>query len=186
MKVSLGLRFKTYLLILMLIVFGPIGDLLVSKGMRAIGPAPGWAPTTLLHYGFQVFTSPIVWFGTVAMIGFFVSYSLVLSWADYSFVQPATALAYGIVALLGRYVLSETITPLRWLGIAVVCIGVLVIGYTPPRTTESELTNASPAEKPEPRRAIAQPSLRQPDVSTPDVTQANTREQSVREVADAG
>jgi len=179
MKVSLGLRFKTYLLILMLIVFGPIGDLLVSKGMRAIGPAPGWAPTTLLHYGFQVFTSPIVWFGTVAMIGFFVSYSLVLSWADYSFVQPATALAYGIVALLGRYVLSETITPLRWLGIAVVCIGVLVIGYTPPRTTESrtaELRSSNP------------PDMRQPgiDVAAPGVAQPSASSGSVREVPDAG
>lgn len=136
MKVAPDLRFKTYLLILMLIVFGPTGDLLMSKGMRAIGPAAGWHPSELLDYGFHVFTSPIVWLGTLAMIGFFISYSLVLSWADYSYVQPATALSYGIVALLGRYALAETITPVRWVGIVVVCVGVLVIGYTPPRTTE--------------------------------------------------
>lgn len=135
MKVAADLRFKTYLLILMLIVFGPIGDLLMSKGMRAIGPVPSWAPVALLHYGYRVFTSPIVWLGTLAMIGFFISYSLVLSWADYSYVQPASALSYGIVALLGRIVLAEAITPLRWVGIVIVCIGVLVIGYTPPRTT---------------------------------------------------
>ena len=137
MKVAPDLRFKTYLLILMLIVFGPIGDLLMSKGMRAIGPASSWHPSDLLQYGLEVFTSPIVWLGTLAMIGFFISYSLVLSWADYSYVQPASALSYGIVALLGCYVLSERITPLRWAGIVVVCVGVLVIGYTPPRTTET-------------------------------------------------
>lgn len=147
MTVSPGLRLKTYLLISMLIVFGPTGDLLMSKGMRAIGQAPSWAPAVLLHYGFEVFTSPVVWLGTLAMIGFFISYTLVLSWADYSYVQPATALSYGVVALLGRYALSETITPLRWVGIVIVCIGVMVIGYTPPRTTEAGKTQP-PAEQP--------------------------------------
>jgi drug/metabolite transporter (DMT)-like permease len=154
MTVAPDLRFKTYLLIFTLIVFGPTGDLLMSKGMRAIGEAPNWSPSALLHYGFQVFTSPIVWLGTLAMIGFFVSYTLVLSWADYSYVQPATALSYGVVALMGRYLLSEAITPLRWVGIVTVCIGVMVIGYTPPRTTETRSTQR-PVERPQ----IVQPGM---------------------------
>lgn len=136
MKVAADLRFKTYLFLSMLVVFGPTGDLLMSKGMRAIGTAPSWEPVALLHYGFRVFSSPIVWFGTLAMIGFFISYTTVLTWADYSYVQPASALTYGVVALLGHYLLGETVTPLRWAGIAIVCIGVIVIGNTPPRTTE--------------------------------------------------
>ncbi len=136
MKLAADLRLKTYLLILMLICFGPIGDLLMSKGMREIGTAPSWAPLALVHYGVRVFTSPLIWFGTLAMIGFFISYTTVLSWADYSYVQPASALTYGIVALLGKYVLSETITPLRWVGIMIVCIGVVIIGHTSPSTTE--------------------------------------------------
>jgi hypothetical protein len=156
MRVAPDLRFKTYLLISMLIFFGPIGDLLMSKGMRAIGPAPSWSPAALLHYGFQVFTSPIVWLGTFAMIGYFISYSLVLSWADYSYVQPATALSYGIVALLGRYALAESITPLRWVGIVVVCIGVLVIGYTPPRTTDMLTLQSSVAERAVAKQRVAE------------------------------
>jgi drug/metabolite transporter (DMT)-like permease len=61
---------------------------------------------------------------------------LVLSWADYSYVQPATAMGYVIVALLGHFVLHETVTPLRWIGISLIFLGVLVVGHTPPRTTE--------------------------------------------------
>ncbi|HKN61921.1 MAG TPA: EamA family transporter [Candidatus Acidoferrales bacterium] len=137
MKGAADLRFKTYLLISMLIFFGPIGDLLMSKGMRRIGTAPSWNPAALLHYGFQVFASPIIWLGTLAMIGYFIAYTVVLTWADYSYVQPASALTSGMAALLGRYVLGETVTPLRWAGIAIVCLGVLIIGYTPPRTTEA-------------------------------------------------
>lgn len=136
MKVSADLRFKTYWLILTLVCLGPVGDLCMSKGMRAIGTSPSWAPSALAHYAFRVFSSPLVWVGALAMIGFFFSYTTVLSWADYTYVQPATALTYGVVALLGKYLLGESITPLRWAGIVIVCIGVLVIGYTPPRTTE--------------------------------------------------
>jgi len=146
MSVSPKLRFKTYLLISMLIVLGPVGDLLLGKGMRRIGPAADWSAAAILHHGFQILTSPAVCIGTVLLIGFFISYTLVLTWADYSYVQPATALSYGIVALLGRYALGEGVTPLRWGGIAIVCLGVLVIGYTPPRTTVPAVLEA-PAER---------------------------------------
>jgi hypothetical protein len=141
MKPAADLRLKTYTLILMLVCFGPVGDLLMSKGMRGIGTAPSWAPEALVHYGMRVFTSPLVWFGTLAMVGFFVSYSTVLSWADYSYVQPASALTYGIVALLGKYVLGESVTALRSIGIVIVCAGVVIIGHTSPNTTEPEATN---------------------------------------------
>jgi len=40
------------------------------------------------------------------------------------------------VALLGRFFLHEVVSPLRWAGIALLCLGVLIVGYTPPRTTE--------------------------------------------------
>ena len=56
--------------------------------------------------------------------------------ADYSFVQPASSLAYGVVAVLGHLMLGERISPLRWAGIAVICLGVFVVGRTHPRTTE--------------------------------------------------
>lgn len=134
MKVAADLRFKTYTLIALLVCFGPVGDLLMSKGMRGIGTPSSLRLAAIAHYVFLVFTSPLVWLGTACMIGFFVSYVSVLSWADYSYVQPATALTYGVVALLGKYLLGERVGLLHWAGIGVVCAGVLVIGYTSPST----------------------------------------------------
>jgi uncharacterized membrane protein len=61
---------------------------------------------------------------------------LVLSWADYSYVQPASSVAYGMVALLAHFMLREVVTPMRWMGVLLICLGVLVVGHTPPRTTE--------------------------------------------------
>jgi uncharacterized membrane protein len=60
----------------------------------------------------------------------------VLSWADYSYVQPASSVAYGMSALMAHFLLREVVTPTRWVGVAIICLGVLVVGYTPPRTTE--------------------------------------------------
>ncbi|HEY6332378.1 MAG TPA: hypothetical protein VI756_23840 [Blastocatellia bacterium] len=47
-------------------------------------------------------------------------------------------MAYGVVALLGYLMLGESISLTRWLGIAVICLGVFVVGRTPPRTTEKD------------------------------------------------
>jgi hypothetical protein len=48
-----------------------------------------------------VMVSPqLFWLGITSLTTFFVAY-MVVSWADYSFVQPASSLAYGVVALLG-------------------------------------------------------------------------------------
>jgi drug/metabolite transporter (DMT)-like permease len=67
---------------------------------------------------------------------FLLSYMLVLSWADYSYVQPASSFAYGVIALWGHFLLHETITPIRWVGVLAISVGVFVVGYTHPRTTE--------------------------------------------------
>jgi drug/metabolite transporter (DMT)-like permease len=84
----------------------------------------------------HVFVTPTIWLGIASLLAFFVADLLVLSWADYSFVQPASAMAYGVVAFLSMLLLGETVTPLRWLGIVIICLGVFIVGRTHPRTTQ--------------------------------------------------
>jgi uncharacterized membrane protein len=134
---SSNLHFKTYLLILLMVIFGPLGNVLLGKGMKRIGPTSLGTPAETIDLLARVLTSGTIWLGIGSLITFFVAYTLVLSWADYSYVQPASAVAYGMVALLAHFMLREVVTPLRWLGVLVICLGVLVVGHTPPRTTES-------------------------------------------------
>jgi len=138
MKSSLDLHFKTYALICVMVVFGPLGDVLLSKGMKGVGAVPSFHPADLERMFTAAFTSGAVWLGIGSLLAFFVAYTLVLSRADYSYVQPASAMAYGIVALLGYFVLGEAVTATRWIGVLVICLGVLFVGHTPPRTTESD------------------------------------------------
>ena len=50
-----------------------------------------------------------------------------LSLAKVSFVFPSTALSYAAGALGGRFFLGERVTPQRWFGVLLVCIGVVLV-----------------------------------------------------------
>jgi drug/metabolite transporter (DMT)-like permease len=136
MKVTAGLHIKTYIFILLMVLFAPLGNILLSKGMKSIGSAKDWAPQDLLPIFVRVLSSGYIWLGIACLLAFFVAYMLVLTWADYSYVQPASAFSYAVVAILGYFLLGEQVNLLRWIGIAVICVGVFIVGHTHPRTTE--------------------------------------------------
>jgi len=137
MKSSAGLHFKTYLLIFLMVIFGPLGNVLLGKGMKRIGAVSIGTPAEALDVLSRVLTSSTIWLGIASLIFFVGANMLVLSWADYSYVQPASSVAYLMSALLAHFWLHETVTPVRWMGVLLICLGVLVVGHTPPRTTES-------------------------------------------------
>ena len=131
------LQFKTFVMILIMIVAGPLGNVLLGKGMQGVGTTTIASASDLAHVAGRVFTSSAIWLGVASLLTFFVANILVLSWADYSFVQPASSMAYGVVALMSVFVLGEGVSPLRWAGIAIICLGVFIVGRTNPRTTEN-------------------------------------------------
>ena len=131
-----GRRLETYIMILIMVMVTPLGDIFLRKGMARIGAMASWAPADVFHFFFHAFTSPLIWLGIALQLTFFVAYLLVLSWADYSYVQPvSSAISYPLIALLARFILHESVTPLRWAGVAVICLGVFVVGRTHVKTT---------------------------------------------------
>lgn len=139
---SKHLRLKTNLMILIMILAGPMGNTMLAKGMKQIGAVSFSSFSVVWQTLGEILSSGTIWLGIALMITFFVAYSLVLSWADYSYVQPASAMAYAVVAILGVLVLHESVSPLRWLGIGVICLGVVVVGRTHPNTTHPNIREA--------------------------------------------
>ena len=131
-----GLHLKTITLIVIMVSVAPLGDMFLGKGMKRIPAMASWAPGDLFRFFFAAFTSPTIWLGIGLLLAFFIAYMIVLSWADYSYVLPASSISNLLIALLGCFVLHEVVTPTRWTGVAVICLGVFVVGHTPPRTTE--------------------------------------------------
>jgi hypothetical protein len=131
------LHLKTLVLIFIMVLAGPFGNVLLGKAMKQVGPVKAWPPSELLRVFVRVFASPTLWLGVCSLLVMFAAYMIVLSWADYSYVQPASSFSYAVVALLATTWLGEYVPPLRWAGIAVICLGVLLVGHTHPSTTEN-------------------------------------------------
>jgi drug/metabolite transporter (DMT)-like permease len=129
------IRGKTAALLFLMVVFGSSGDTLMGKGMRAVGPPEAWRAGSVLEFLSLAVGSPFVWAGFGCLLLFFLSYMLVLTWADFSFVLPASAAAYAVVPLLGHFFLGEAVSPVRWMGVALIALGVGLVGNTAPRTT---------------------------------------------------
>lgn len=124
------LKASQYLILLTVMLGASVGDALLSRGMRQVGAVSPQHLGLLLH----ALLNPWVLGGIAVLISFMGSYMTALSWADLTFVQPATAFGNVITALIGRLWLHETISPLRWLGIALIVAGVGFVANGPSKT----------------------------------------------------
>lgn len=129
------LRVKTLIMVLAMVVCANVGDLLLKHGMAQIGAVQLTGHGIAQAFMMTVTSGPI-WLAIFFLIGFMASYMTVLSWADYSYVMPAGAFGYAVLTFLAVVFLHESVSPRRWVGVVLICVGVLLVGQTKPRTTE--------------------------------------------------
>ncbi len=134
---------KTIVVMLLAITAGTIGDILLTKGMREIGDLSAMNLRGILNASLQALTSPKLILGTAMLAVFFFLWLAVLSWEDLSIALPMQALNYVLVAILAKYMLHEQVSPLRWTGIILVCIGVMLITSS---STSEERSNSTAVE----------------------------------------
>jgi drug/metabolite transporter (DMT)-like permease len=121
---------RQYLILALVALCAPLGDTCLSRGMTAVPSISLAHPLALIA---AVFT-PWIAAGIALLIAFFSSYLTALSWADLTFVLPATAFGNVIVALLARFWLHEPISLERWAGIVLITLGVSFVAQGPSRT----------------------------------------------------
>ncbi len=137
------MNFRKYLVLAGVTVFAVAGDSMLSHGMKQVG-------SISIHHLQTVFSAianPWVAIGILFLLGFFATYTNALSWADLTYVMPATALGYVLLALVARFVLQEHISPLRWVGIALITSGVGFVAGGPALTEHPLGEAAKLAEK---------------------------------------
>ena len=121
-------------MVLLMVVCANVGDLMLKRGMSRIGEVQPSLAGLARAFPLTV-SNGSIWIGIFFLSGFMLSYMTVLSWADYSYVMPAGAFGYAILTLLAVVVLHESVSPRRWIGVVLICVGVLLVGQTKPRTT---------------------------------------------------
>jgi len=119
-----------YMILGLVSVCTPLGDSCLSRGMAHLPPITLAHPASLIT---AVFT-PWIALGIVLLIGYFASYLTALSWADLTFVMPAAGLGNVVLALLARFWLHDPISIQRWMGIALITVGVGFVAHGPSLT----------------------------------------------------
>jgi drug/metabolite transporter (DMT)-like permease len=104
-----------------------VGQILLRRGMQQVGSLENYAPLALLAYFGHTITNWYVIMGTVLNAAFYALFVATLSWTDVTVALPMTAIEYGFAAVLAVIILKEQISPLRWAGILLVIIGVIII-----------------------------------------------------------
>ncbi|HMD21676.1 MAG TPA: EamA family transporter [Alloacidobacterium sp.] len=137
------MTFRRYLVLAFVTVSAPLGDTLLDIGMKKVGPVSLAHLTTLFH----AVSTPWVASGIVLLIGFFASYLTALSWADLTFVLPATSFGNVIVALLARFWRHEQISLSRWMGILLITAAVGFVTRGPSYTEHEKPATALDIEK---------------------------------------
>ena len=140
---SRRLQLKTALFLFVMVTTGPLGNVLLRAGMKHDVIRVAYNPFVLYREFHGFLTSADVWLGIGSRIVSAAAFMCLLSWADYSYVNPAASVAYVIVVFFGWLLLGEVVPPGRWIGAILIGLGVLLIGMTPARTTRE----ASEAER---------------------------------------
>lgn len=120
-----------YLTLLAIVVCSTFGDFLLKVGMNQMGDVSLLNDPLVL---IRALVNPWVAAGTLVLIGFFVAFTVALSWADLSYVMPATALGYVLTTILSSLVLGEHVSPYRWAGVIIISVAVGFVTQGKPRT----------------------------------------------------
>lgn len=127
---------QQYGVLLIVMVTAAVGDTLLSHGMNQVGAVD------VHHLGLLLVALKNLWVvgGILMLIGFFASYLSALSWADLTFVLPATSFSYVVVAVLSHVWLHEQISIARWAGILLIVSGVGFVSQGPALTEHPPAT----------------------------------------------
>lgn len=128
-----SLRTKTVVFTAVCVLANVLGNFFVALGLKSGGPM-----STHWLAQWKVYFSPLVISGVALLILWLTSRMALLSWADLSFVLPVTSVGYVLNALLGRFLLGEMVTPIRWAATLLIVFGSMLVTLTPDRTTGKE------------------------------------------------
>jgi drug/metabolite transporter (DMT)-like permease len=144
--------FRKYLVLAGVTLFAAIGDAFLARGMKQVGNV---SLHSLPDIVFSVL-NPWVALGILFLLGFFAAYMIALSWADLTYVLPATSLGYVLLTLIAKFFLHEQVTTMRWLGVGLISAGVGFVTQGPALTRHPSHHNQQDAE-PEPVGTRAEP-----------------------------
>lgn len=102
------------------------GEISITYGMKNVGEPHSFHPREIFEFLKRALRMGWFWLGIPLMTMSFYATLVLLSWAPLSLVVPATALSYAVGALGAKFILKEKVSKMRWVGVGLVCLGVML------------------------------------------------------------
>ncbi len=118
---------KIWIALIILVLSDCTGTLLLSKGMKQVGAVSARNSKALPSLINRVTANSSLKLGIFCLSIMFFMFIALLSWADVSFVVPATALTEPVNMLGTRFFLKERVTRERWISSFLICMGIYLI-----------------------------------------------------------
>lgn len=125
---------KTAIVIAVAVIAQAVGNTLLSKGMKTIAQMPDFSDGFSLMMLARALENPLIWMGIILLIVFFACFLSALSWADLSFVLPATASGYILNVFFANQFLDEPVMPARWFGSVLIVGGIALVAWSSGRS----------------------------------------------------
>lgn len=121
---------KVVLLLVFFICCSTGGEIAMTHGMKQVGEPERLRLVPLMRFLSRALRSSWLWFALPLLAASFYSLLVLLSWAPLSVIIPASAFNYVVGTFGAKYLLKEQVSPKRWAGVVMVCIGVALVLIT--------------------------------------------------------
>jgi drug/metabolite transporter (DMT)-like permease len=118
-------------LILMSVLMAGVAQVTLKVGVNRVTAASGGTVTLDANGVRSLLGSWVVWIGLAVFAASGVLWLFALSKASLSFAYPFAALGYIVIVAASVLILHESVPPLRWLGVAFIAIGIVLVANTP-------------------------------------------------------
>ncbi len=118
--------FSNLILIISSVLLNCVAQILIRKGMLSIGEISINFRQLYLHIG-EMLVNVYLWISVICYFLSFIIWMLVLSKVEVSFAYPFLSIGYVVTAFAGYWLLGESLSVMRIVGILVICIGVYLI-----------------------------------------------------------
>jgi uncharacterized membrane protein len=121
---------KLILILLIALVFEAGGVIFLSVGLKQIGQAESISRSEITRLVRRGATNFYILMGVLFEAVFFAALLYLMSQSQVSFIWPLTSLGFVLTTLAARFILNETVTFSRWMGVVLIMAGAMLITYS--------------------------------------------------------
>jgi len=121
---------KFLIILLIGLSFESIGVVMLKKGMGKIGDVKEISVSEVARVVKAGVTNGSVLLGVFFEALFFATLLILMSRSDISLLWPLTGLSFVFATIAAIIFLGEKVSPMRWVGVALIVVGAIVISYS--------------------------------------------------------